>query len=110
LRTQLVSALALAFSYGTNDAQKTMGILPRPGYDRLPGDFPRTLWVLFSASMIAWHIPGWLAADQDPGSKIHRIKPVDGFCAQTTSALVILTASLMGARSAQPTVSSAIMV
>jgi PiT family inorganic phosphate transporter len=98
-RFQLVTAIALAFSHSSNDAQKTMGImtlgLVTSGFLTT---FQIPLWVVaISAGMIALGtaIGGWRLI-RTLGGKFYKIKPVDGFCAQTTSAAVILGASLIG--------------
>jgi PiT family inorganic phosphate transporter len=98
-RFQIVTALALAFSHGTNDAQKTMGIitlgLVTTGYLRA---FIVPTWVIaLSAGAISTGIAlgGWRLI-RTLGGKFYRIQPVHGFSAQMTSALVILGASLVG--------------
>jgi PiT family inorganic phosphate transporter len=112
-RAQLVTALALAFSHGTNDAQKTMGIITLglviTGV--LPG-FVVPLWVIAtSAAAIALGtaLGGWRLI-RTLGGKFYKIKPVDGFNAQATSTLIILGASLLGGPvSTTHVVSTAIM-
>ena len=112
-RSQLLTSLALALSHGTNDAQKTMGVitlaLVTSGYIK---EFVVPLWVIFlSASMIALGtaLGGWRLI-RTLGGKFYKIKPVDGFASQLTSALVILGASLVGGPvSTTQVVSSAIM-
>lgn len=112
-RSQIVTAIALAFSHGTNDAQKTMGII--------------TLGLVISGQLTAFKVPFWVVAASASaialgtalggwrlirtlGGKFYKIKPVHGFCSQTTSALVILGASLLGGPvSTTQVVSSAIM-
>ena len=112
-RSQIISALALAFSHGTNDAQKTMGIitLGLVSSGVLPA-FNVPLWVVaVSAGAIALGtlLGGWRLI-RTLGGKFYKIKPVHGFSAQTTSALVILSASLLGGPvSTTHVVSTAIM-
>jgi len=111
--SQVVTALALALSHGTNDAQKTMGII---ALALLTGGVLETfsvpLWVIIiCASMIALGtaVGGWKLI-RTLGGKFYRIRPVDGFATQLTSALVILGASLAGGPvSTTQVVSSAIM-
>ncbi len=98
-RSQIITGVTLALSHGTNDAQKTMGIitlaLVTGGYLK---EFNVPLWViLLCASMIATGtaVGGWRLI-RTLGAKMYKIKPVDGFASQLTSALVILTASLLG--------------
>jgi PiT family inorganic phosphate transporter len=112
-RTQIVTGLALALSHGTNDSQKTMGVitlaLVTSGYLRT---FAVPLWVvLLCATMIAsgTAVGGWRLI-RTLGGKIFKIRPVDGFTAQLASASVIIGASLVGGPvSTTQVVSSAIM-
>jgi PiT family inorganic phosphate transporter len=112
-RSQVITALALALSHGANDAQKTMGIitlaLVTGGYLSI---FKVPLWViLLSGGMIALgtSVGGWKLI-RTLGSKFYRIRPVDAFASQLTSAIVILSASLFGGPvSTTQVVSSAIM-
>lgn len=110
---QIFTAIALALSHGTNDAQKSMGIitlgLVTSGFLT---KFEVPLWVIFlCASMIAFgtSVGGWKLI-KTLGSKFYRIRPIDGFSAQLTSAAVILGASLVGGPvSTTQVVSTAIM-
>lgn len=112
-RIQAVTALALALSHGTNDAQKTMGIitlaLVTGGYLQV---FHVPLWVILicSAMMgLGTALGGWRLI-RTLGGKFYKIKPVDGFVSQLASAIVILTASLLGGPvSTTQVVSSSIM-
>ncbi|MEN8171453.1 MAG: inorganic phosphate transporter [Chloroflexota bacterium] len=112
-RFQIVTAIALALSHGTNDAQKTMGIitlgLVTGGV--LPS-FQVPLWVITaSAAAIALGtaLGGWKLI-KTLGSKFYKIRPVHGFSAQMTSAFVILGASIVGGPvSTTQVVSSSIM-
>jgi len=98
-RAQLVTSLALALSHGTNDAQKTMGIIAMAmvttGYT---SEFYIPWWViLLSASAIALGTAtgGWRLI-KTLGGKFYKIRPVHAFAAQLTSASVILGAALLG--------------
>jgi PiT family inorganic phosphate transporter len=112
-QSQVVTALALALSHGTNDAQKTMGIitlaLVTGGYI---STFTVPLWVILAcATMIALGtaLGGWKLI-RTLGGKFYKIRPVDGFASQLASAAVILGASLVGGPvSTTQVVSSAIM-
>ena len=112
-RAQIVTAVWLALSHGTNDAQKTMGMITLGLVSA--GVLPRfevPLWVIImSASAIAlgtW-TGGWRLI-RTLGSKFFKIRPVHGFTAQVTSATVILTAAFLGGPvSTTQVVSSAIM-
>lgn len=112
-RGQLFTALGLALSHGANDAQKTMGIitlmLVTSGYLK---EFVVPTWVIvLCAGMIALgtSVGGWRLI-RTIGGKFYKIRPVDGFATQLTSAVVILGASLLGAPvSTTQVVSSAVM-
>jgi len=112
-RGQLVTALALALSHGTNDAQKTMGIitlaLVTGGY---LSTFAVPNWViLICALMIALGtaVGGWKLI-RTLGGKFFKIRPADGFASQLAGAAVIIGASLVGGPvSTTQVVSSAIM-
>ena len=112
-RSQLVTALALALSHGTNDAQKTMGIitlaLVTGGYLTT---FEVPTWViLMCAGMIALGtaVGGWKLI-RTLGGKFFKIRPADGFASQLAGAAVIIGASLVGGPvSTTQVVSSAIM-
>ena len=112
-RSQIVTSLALGLSHGTNDAQKTMGIitlaLVTGGYLKT---FAVPFWVIILCStMIAMgtSLGGWKLI-KTLGGKFYKIRPVDGFASQLSSAAVILTASLLGGPvSTTQVVSSAIM-
>ena len=112
-RSQIVSAIALSLSHGTNDAQKTMGIITLGLV--IAGVIPNfevPLWVItISAGAIALGtaLGGWKLI-KTLGSKFYKIRPVHGFSAQLTSAFVILGASIVGGPvSTTQVVSSAIM-
>ena len=112
-RGQIITALALALSHGTNDAQKTMGIitlaLVTGGYLKV---FAVPVWVvIICAGMIALGtaVGGWKLI-RTLGGKFYKIRPVHGFTTQLASAVVILGASLAGGPvSTTQVVSSAIM-
>jgi PiT family inorganic phosphate transporter len=112
-RSQIITSLALALSHGTNDAQKTMGIitlaLVTGGYLKV---FAVPIWVIIiCAGMIAFGtaVGGWKLI-RTLGGKFYRIRPIDGFASQLASAIVILSASLVGGPvSTTQVVSSAIM-
>jgi len=112
-RGQIFTALALALSHGTNDAQKTMGLI---SLALVISGYSKTLvvpdWVIFiCASMIALGaaMGGWKLI-RTLGGKFYKIRPLDGFSSQLASATVILGASLMGGPvSTTQVVSSSIM-
>ena len=112
-RSQLGTSLALALSHGTNDAQKTMGIIAMAmvttGYVT---EFQVPWWVIvLSASAIALGtaLGGWRLIET-LGGKFYKIRPVHAFGSQATSAGIILGAALMGGPvSTTQVVSSSIM-
>ena len=112
-RGQLVTALGMAFSHGTNDAQKTMGIITLSlligGYIN---DFKVPLWVVaLSAGAIALGtaLGGWKLI-RTLGGKFYKIRPIHSFSTQLTSSFVILSASFLGLPvSTSQVVSSAII-
>ena len=112
-RFQIVTALSLALSHGTNDAQKSMGIITLALVTGGVLDaFAVPTWViLLCAGMIALGtaVGGWKLI-KTLGAKFFRIRPVDGFASQLASAAVILGASLVGGPvSTTQVVSSSIM-
>jgi PiT family inorganic phosphate transporter len=97
---QLVSSSAFSFSHGTNDAQKTMGIimaaLVTGGYVDAKADIP--YWVglaAFLAIGLGTMSGGWRIV-KTMGSKITKLKPVGGFCAETGGAGAVLLATSLG--------------
>ena len=97
--SQLITAVAMAFSHGTNDAQKTMGIIALSLVigGVLPSFQVPTWVVAVSAGAIAigTSLGGWRLI-RTLGGKFYKIRPVHSFSTQLTSALVILTASFAG--------------
>jgi PiT family inorganic phosphate transporter len=109
-KLQLLSACSMAFSHGSNDAQKAMGIITlalvsfaAQGGHGLPAwmmpvdnDVPR--WVVFAcaASIGLGTMAGGKRIIKTMGTKIIRIAPLQGFAAETAGALTILGASRLG--------------
>ena len=112
-RGQLVTALTLALSHGTNDAQKTMGII--------------TMGLVAEGVLQTFHVPVWVIAIsagaiaagtatggwrliKTLGGKFFKIRPVHGFTTQIASTGVILGAAILGGPvSTTQVVSSAII-
>jgi len=110
---QFFTAVALGLSHGTNDSQKTMGII--------------TLSLVIGGALPAFHVPTWTVAVSAAamsigaffggwrlvrvlGGKFYKIRPLHSFSTQLTSAIVILLASLFGVPvSTSQVVSSAII-
>jgi len=112
-KLQIVTSLGLALSHGANDAQKPMGIITLGlVITGVESTFKVPTWVILTcATAIALGTAaGGRALIKTLGSKFYKIRPVHGFAAQATSALVILTASLLGGPvSTTQVVSTAIM-
>jgi len=98
-RTQLVSAAFMAFSHGSNDAQKTMGIitLALVSAGRLPS-FHVPLWViaLSASAMAAGTFAGGRRIIHTMGTRLAHLEPIHGFAAETSAATVIQIASRLG--------------
>jgi PiT family inorganic phosphate transporter len=98
-RLQIVTLAGLALSHGTNDAQKTMGVIAMGllagGY--ISRFYVPTWVILISALAIAFgtSLGGWRLI-RTLGGKIYRIRPVHGFASQIAGAGVILSAALIG--------------
>ena len=99
-RLQLLSAAFMATSHGLNDAQKTMGIvtLALMIFGKIDTvEVP--LWVKLScagAMALGTAVGGWKIV-KTMGHRIFKLEPVHGFAAESSAALVITGASLMGA-------------
>jgi PiT family inorganic phosphate transporter len=96
---QLVSSAAMAFSHGSNDAQKAMGIITLALVANGMLDKPEVpLWVKLACALamaLGTAAGGWRII-HTMGQKIIRLDPVNGFAAETAGATVILTASHFG--------------
>ena len=112
-KSQLFTAVAIGFSHGTNDAQKTMGIITLSLViaGALPS-FQVPTWVIaVSAAAIAsgTSLGGWRMI-RTLGGKFYKIRPLHSFASQLSSAGVILGASFLGVPvSTSQVVSSAII-
>ena len=104
-KLQLVSAGTYSFSHGTNDAQKTMGIITpllySIGYYGTsvdPNNLPVPLWVILMAhaAIALGTLSGGWRIVKTMGSKITKLRPVHGFAAETAGAATILGASAVG--------------
>jgi PiT family inorganic phosphate transporter len=98
-RTQIVSAAFMAFSHGSNDAQKTMGIitLALVSGGILPS-FHVPTWViaLSAAAMAAGTFAGGRRIIHTMGNRLATLQPIHGFAAETSAAAVIQAASRLG--------------
>lgn len=110
---QIFTAAFQSFTHGTNDAQKAMGIMT---FALIAGGFQSdmeiALWVKISAATamgLGTAVGGWKII-KTLGTKIFKIKPINGFASDFTSASVILSASITGFPvSTTHTVTSAIL-
>jgi PiT family inorganic phosphate transporter len=98
-RLQVLSAAYMAFSHGSNDAQKTMGIMTLALVTAgvIPS-FEVPLWVILlaaSAISLGTAAGGWRII-RTMGTKVVKLDPVHGFAAETTAATVIFGASHFG--------------
>jgi PiT family inorganic phosphate transporter len=97
---QIVSASLLSLSHGTNDAQKTMGIifLALVANGNLAPDADVPNWVVVSAATaiaLGTYVGGWRII-RTMGTRIIKMDPAQGFAAQGVGATVILAASHVG--------------
>ena len=102
-KLQMVSSCFMAFSHGSNDAQKTMGIITMSlvacgAIHAQAGAFVVPGWVILSCAiaMALGMAAGGVRIIKTMGTKIIELKPVHGFAAETGAALTILTASHFG--------------
>jgi PiT family inorganic phosphate transporter len=99
-RLQLISAAAYSLGHGANDAQKTMGIMAvllfSTGY--LHGQFYVPFWVVIAAQIamaLGTLVGGWRIV-HTMGSKITRLTPHQGFCAETAGSIMLFSATSLG--------------
>jgi PiT family inorganic phosphate transporter len=98
-RLQLVSGSFVAFSHGTNDAQKTMGIIVlalMAAYPHQKWGVP--VWVIVASALamaLGTYVGGWRII-HTLGEKITHLTPVQGFAAETATAAILLTTSSYG--------------
>lgn len=99
-RLQLVSAAAYSLGHGTNDAQKTMGIITflLIGSGHLGVDCPVPTWVILSchAAIALGTMSGGWRIVKTMGMSITKLRPIGGFAAETAGAITILGASAAG--------------
>ncbi|MGH9196378.1 MAG: inorganic phosphate transporter [Acidimicrobiia bacterium] len=103
-RAQILSAAFMALSHGTNDAQKTMGIIAlavflarHPG-TAPPQEFPIDFWVVISAALVmglGTMVGGWRVI-RTLGLRLTKLEPVHGFAAETGAAAIIFGAARLG--------------
>jgi PiT family inorganic phosphate transporter len=105
-KLQLLSAAAYSLGHGGNDAQKTMGIVASALYGaklisaaELAGTWGKYHWpiILAAHASIAFgtYFGGWRIV-HTMGSRITKLKPVGGFCAETAGAITLFSTALAG--------------
>jgi PiT family inorganic phosphate transporter len=99
-RLQLLSAAVYSFSHGTNDAQKTMGILFAllVAGGHLSSSAPMPVWIIFvcHATIAAGTLFGGFRIVRTMGMKLTKLDPMHGFCAETGGGVTILAVSELG--------------
>jgi inorganic phosphate transporter, PiT family len=102
-RLQIVSAAFMALSHGSNDAQKTMGIITMSlvaygGLNFEDGRFVVPIWVIMACAtaMGLGTMAGGVRIIKTMGTKIIDLKPIHGFAAETSASITILVASHLG--------------
>ncbi|HEY9235135.1 MULTISPECIES: inorganic phosphate transporter [Phenylobacterium] len=101
-KLQFVSASLYSLGHGGNDAQKTMGIIAAlliaHGMGPSSGEFAVPLWVVLScqgAMGLGTLLGGWRIV-HTMGSRITRLTPMQGFCAETGGAITLFAATSLG--------------
>jgi PiT family inorganic phosphate transporter len=99
-RLQLLSAAAYSLGHGTNDAQKTMGVIAillfSAGY--LGPEFYVPVWVILAAHAaigLGTFAGGWRIV-KTMGMRLTKLRPVGGFCAETAGALMLIGTAVGG--------------
>lgn len=98
-RLQILSAAFMAFSHGTADAQKTMGIIALALLDYgflKTFSVPHAVVLSCALAVALGTALGGMRIIKTVGHKFVRLEPIDGFCAQTASAGVIIGSSMLG--------------
>jgi inorganic phosphate transporter, PiT family len=97
---QITSASLFSLSHGLNDAQKTMGIIMAAlivgGYYSAAAEVP--IWVVLSAhaAIALGTLSGGWRIVKTMGTRLTKLRPVGGFCAESGGAFAVITASLLG--------------
>jgi PiT family inorganic phosphate transporter len=99
-RLQIVSASFVAFTHGTNDAQKTMGIITLAliASGELGADADPPLWVIVSAAVamgLGTYAGGWRII-RTLGQRVAKLEPPQGFAAETTTASILWVTGTVG--------------
>jgi len=101
-RLQLLSAAAFSLGHGGNDAQKSMGViwvaLLVTGLVAIEDNIKHHLWIVLSchsAIALGTLLGGWRIV-KTMGQKITKLRPFEGFCAETAGALTLYGATFLG--------------
>jgi len=112
-RSQILTVIALGLSHGSNDAPKTMGVITLALItEKYLNAFVVPTWVILLSALAiaAGTAVGGQRLIRTVGGKFYKVEPIDAFSAQLSSALVMVTASLIGGPvSATQVISSTIM-
>jgi PiT family inorganic phosphate transporter len=113
-RLQLASAAAYSLGHGTNDAQKTMGIIAVLLFTtgHLGPEFHVPFWVIMAAhaAIALGTLSGGWRIVKTMGMRITKLRPVGGFCAETAGALTLIGTAIGGIPvSTTQTISGSIM-
>lgn len=98
-RLQVLSACLMAFSHGSNDAQKSMGIITMSFVSAgILTEFKVPFWVILlcATAMACGTAAGGWKIIKTMGGKIFKLEPINGFASDLNSSLVILAASHLG--------------
>jgi PiT family inorganic phosphate transporter len=99
-RLQLVSSALYSLGHGGNDAQKTMGIIAVLLYSqgKLAGEFHVPFWVVLAcqAAMALGTLMGGWRIVRTMGSRITRLTPMQGFCAESAGSIALFGATYLG--------------
>jgi len=99
-RLQLVSSAIFSFSHGTNDAQKTMGILfallVAGGQLQMDSEMPKYIIFLCYGTIAMGTLVGGFRIIKTMGMRLTKLTPMNGFCAETGGGVTILAVSALG--------------
>jgi PiT family inorganic phosphate transporter len=98
-RLQIASSAFMAFSHGSNDGQKFMGVFALATLlGGVTDEFAIPLWVMLLCGLtmsLGTAVGGWRII-RTMGLRLTRLEPIQGFAAETAAALAITTASALG--------------
>jgi len=99
-KLQFLSSAFISLGHGSNDAQKTMGIIAILLYSAhlTTGQFYVPFWVVISCNFVialGTVFGGWRIV-KTMGMRITKLRPVSGFCSDTASAITLATATILG--------------